>query len=70
MEYLCRLMESKHVPESAIEKMRAVMSAKECYLQSAINTIEAEYGSMEHYLRRAMCLTAANLTKLKKRSLV
>ena len=70
LEYLCRLMESQNVPDSAIQKMRAVMSAKECYLQSAISTIESEYGSMEHYLRCAMCLTAANLTKLKKRYLV
>lgn len=70
MEYLCRLMESRDVPENTIEKFKAVMSAKECYLQSAINTIEAEYGSMEQYLRHAMCLTASNLSKLKKRYLV
>lgn len=70
VEYLTRLLASKNVPDEKIESARVMLSAKECYLQSALNTIQAEYGSMERYLRRAMCLTPRHLERLKKRYLV
>lgn len=70
LEYLIRMMESKDCSQALIEKAGVLLSARECYLQSAINTIISEYGSMERYMRRAMCLTARNLEKLKNRYLV
>lgn len=70
VEYLTRLLASRKVPDKKIECARVMLSAKECYLQSALNTIQAEYGSMERYLRRAMCLTPRHLERLKKRYLV
>ncbi len=69
LEYMARYMESKGCSEDAVNSMKIMLSARECYLQSAMSTILSEYGSMERYLRQEMHLTARKLTLLKDRYL-
>ncbi len=70
LEYTMRYMEAKGCLEAVLNRMRTMLSAKECYLQSAMDTIQMEYGSMERYLRQEMYLSARKLNQLKDRYLV
>lgn len=70
LEYLEHLMEAKGVSQEKIEHVKVVLSARESYLQTAMNTIKSEYGSMERYLGRALGLTPSAIKKLKERYLV
>jgi protein-tyrosine phosphatase len=69
-KYLERLLKSRGEDWEKVERLLVLMSAQECYLQTAMNTIQAEYGSMERYLRKAVCLTARSLKILRGKYLV
>lgn len=69
-DYLVRMLSSKKVSDKVIDKLQVLYSAREAFIQSAYSTMLSEYGTMERYLRRAVCLSAGNVKKLKNRYLV
>ncbi|MGI6070821.1 MAG: tyrosine-protein phosphatase [Blautia sp.] len=70
-EYMLQLLDSrlKGHPEAA-ENIKVMMSVEQRYLEGVFQAIEAEYGSMDRYLKKKMCLTPKALERLQNKYLV
>lgn len=70
-EYLIQLLgERLNGHPHAVENIRVMMGVDHRYLEGALRAIDAEYGSMDRYLKRKMCLTPKALERLQNKYLV
>lgn len=71
IEYMLQLLGDRLKDHpGAEEKIRILMRVEPEYLEGAFALIETEYGSMDRFLRKKMCLTAKAMDKLKNKYLI
>ena len=69
--HMIRLLESKTIVDPKVmDNVRMMFKVKESYLDSLFDTIEKDYGSVDRFLRKALCLTPKTIEALKNKYLV
>lgn len=71
MQHMVRYLETKTIVDSKVmDKVRILYKVKGEYLDTVFDTIEKDYGSVEHFLKKALYLTPKAIETLKNKYLV
>ncbi|MFV0527943.1 MAG: tyrosine-protein phosphatase [Lachnospiraceae bacterium] len=70
MQYFVRKMQDENESPENIEKMLPLFQVRESYIQQVYRIIEQEYGTIDAYLKKEMCLTPKALEILKDSFLI
>ncbi len=71
LEYVIRYMESKMVVDNKVmETIRTLYKVKREYLEAVFESIEKTYGTVEHFLRKALYMTPKNIESLQDKYLI
>lgn len=71
MQHMVRYLETKTIVDSRImDKVRILYKVKSEYLDTVFQTIEQDYGSVEHFMKKALYLNPKSIETLKNKYLV
>ncbi|WP_071130680.1 tyrosine-protein phosphatase [Enterococcus timonensis] len=66
VKFLIQEAKNQQVPDLLVENIYDLLVAKTAYLQTSIDTIAENFGSVNHFLQDGLHLTNADLNDLKK----
>ena len=71
MQHMVRYLENKVIVDGeTMDRIRVLYKVKEEYLDAVFETIDQEYGGMDHFMKKALYMTPKNLEELRNKYLV